>query len=108
LHFSGRVHLEFAEAWGNDRVDCAGWSKRRVIGIWLAVVGASALAAASGYWLFSLRDLDGVLAQAFAAGGLLTMLADTMMPEAFENGGKAVGLLTVLGFAVAFALSQVA
>jgi zinc transporter, ZIP family len=47
-----------------------------------------------------------VLAQAFAAGALLTMLADTMMPEASENGGKAVGLLTVLGFAVAFALSQ--
>ncbi len=86
----------------------AGWSKRRVIGIWLTVAGVSALAAASGYWLFSLRDLDGVLAQAFAAGGLLTMLADTMMPEAFENGGKAVGLLTVLGFAVAFALSQAA
>ncbi len=86
----------------------AGWSKRRIIGIWLAVVGVSALAAASGYLLSSIRSLDGVLAQAFAAGGLLTMLADTMMPEAFENGGKAVGLLTVLGFAVAFALSQLA
>ena len=32
------------------------------------------------------------------------MLADTMMPEAFEQGGKAVGLLTTLGFAVAFAI----
>ncbi len=38
----------------------------------------------------------------------LKMLADTMMPEAFENGGRAVGLLTVLGFAVVFALSQLA
>jgi ZIP family zinc transporter len=46
-----------------------------------------------------------VVAQAFAAGALLTMLADSMVPEAFENGGKAAGLLTVLGFAVAFALS---
>ena len=68
----------------------------------------SAVAAASGYWLFSIRSFDGVFAQAFAAGALLTMLADTMMPEAFETGGRAVGLLTVLGFAVAFALSQVA
>jgi zinc transporter, ZIP family len=84
----------------------AGWSKRRIIGIWLAVVVVAAIAAASGYLLSSLRSLDGVLAQAFAAGALLTMLADTMMPEAFENGGKPVGLLTVLGFAVAFALSQ--
>jgi zinc transporter, ZIP family len=66
----------------------------------------SAVAAASGYVLGSFESFDGVLAQAFAAGALLTMLADTMMPEAFENGGKAAGLLTVLGFAVAFALSQ--
>jgi ZIP family zinc transporter len=33
------------------------------------------------------------------------MLADTMMPEAFEHGGKLVGLMTTLGFATAFALS---
>lgn len=89
-------------------LSAAGWPKRRIIGIWLAVVGVSALAAASGYVLFSIMPLEGVLPQAFAAGGLLTMLADTMMPEAFENGGRAVGLLTVFGFAVAFALSQLA
>jgi ZIP family zinc transporter len=83
-----------------------GWSKQRIVGIWLAVVAVSAVAAAIGYLLFSLRSLDGVLVQAFAAGALLTMLADTMMPEAFEHGGKAVGLITVLGFAVAFTLSQ--
>jgi zinc transporter, ZIP family len=34
------------------------------------------------------------------------MLADTMMPEAFEHGGSLVGLLTVLGFALAFLLSE--
>jgi ZIP family zinc transporter len=34
------------------------------------------------------------------------MLADTMMPEAFQQGGKAVGLLTTLGFALAFAISS--
>jgi ZIP family zinc transporter len=86
----------------------AGWSKQRIIGIWLAVIVVSALAAASGYAIASLRSIDGVLAQSFAAGALLTMLSDTMMPEAFENGGKLVGLLTVLGFAVAFALGQLA
>jgi zinc transporter, ZIP family len=84
----------------------AAWPKRRVIGIWLGVMAVAAVAAAGGYALAAFESFDGVLAQAFAAGALLTMLADTMMPEAFENGGKAVGLLTVLGFAVAFALSQ--
>jgi ZIP family zinc transporter len=86
----------------------AGWPQRRIIGIWLAVTGVSALAAALGYALTSLRSLDNVLAQSFAAGALLTMLSDSMLPEAHENGGNAVGLFTVLGFAVAFALSQLA
>jgi ZIP family zinc transporter len=49
----------------------------------------------------------GVIAfiQAFAAGAILTMLADTMMPEAFEHGGSVVGVVTLLGFALAFLLS---
>ena len=38
-------------------------------------------------------------------GRILTMLADTMMPEAFEHGGKLVGVFTTLGFALAFAIS---
>ena len=42
---------------------------------------------------------------AFAGGAILTMLADTMMPEAFEHGGKLVGLLTTLGFGLSFALT---
>jgi hypothetical protein len=46
---------------------------------------------------------DTVIAtiQAFAAGAILTMLADTMMPEAFENSGKWTGIVTVLGFTLA-------
>jgi ZIP family zinc transporter len=66
----------------------------------------SAVAAAAGYAL--LGDASGnVVAgiEAFAAGAILTMLADTMMPEAFQHGGATVGLVTVLGFALAFYLS---
>ena len=39
------------------------------------------------------------------AGALLTMLADTMIPEAYEFGGPTTGLMTVLGFSVAFGIS---
>jgi hypothetical protein len=39
--------------------------------------------------------------QSFAGGVLLTLLADTMMPESFRYGGKQVGLVTTLGFAFA-------
>ena len=42
--------------------------------------------------------------QTFAGGAILTMLATTMMPEAFEHGGDRVGIVTTLGFAAAFTL----
>ncbi len=86
----------------------AGRSHAYVLGLWGAVAAVSAVAAALGYGL--LGDASpAVIAfiQAFAAGAILTMLADTMMPEAFEDSGSFVGLLTVLGFTLAFLLSTV-
>jgi ZIP family zinc transporter len=43
--------------------------------------------------------------QAFAGGAVLTMLSDSMMPEAFAEGGRDVALLTALGFAIAAVLT---
>ncbi len=84
----------------------AGHSARYVLTLWTAVVGISTLAAALGYELLGGASPSIVAAiQAFAAGAILTMLADTMMPEAFEHGGSVVGLVTVLGFSAAFLLS---
>jgi zinc transporter, ZIP family len=84
----------------------AGWPSRRILGLWAAIAGASGLAAGLGYLVFSQApNLTGAFAQAFAAGAMLTMLADTMMPEAFRFGGRLTGLVTVLGFAVAVGLS---
>lgn len=85
----------------------SGRSTTFVIGVWSAIVVVCAAASALGYGL--LAEVPGgtiALLQAFAAGSVLTMLADTMMPEAFEHGGKSVGLVTALGFAAAFALSM--
>jgi zinc transporter, ZIP family len=84
----------------------AGAPTRHVIRVWTVVVLVSGLAAALGYGL--LQSASGNVVgtiEAFAAGAVLTMLADTMMPEAFEDGGRAVGLVTVLGFALAYLLS---
>ena len=78
----------------------------RIIGLWVAVAVASAIAAALGYGALGAMSAGPVAAaQAFAAGAIITMLADTMFPEAFRNGGPAVGLATALGFATAFLLS---
>lgn len=43
---------------------------------------------------------------ALAAGGIIAMLADTMMPEAFEHGGPGAALATAIGFACVFLLSR--
>ena len=78
-----------------------------VVGVWLAVAVASALAAAIGNAAFaSMSSTPLALAQSFAAGAIITMLADTMFPEAFEQGGNFVGVATALGFAAAFLLSR--
>ena len=84
----------------------AGHSRTWIIGLWGLVAVVSALAAALGYALLgdASPNLVGGI-QAFAAGAILVMLADTMMPEGFQHGGRAVGLVTALGFALAFLLS---
>jgi ZIP family zinc transporter len=67
----------------------------------------SALSAGLGYaFLGSTSPATIAVVQAFAAGAILTMLADTMLPEAFENGGNTTGLVATLGFTTAFLLSH--
>jgi ZIP family zinc transporter len=91
---------------GTINLLAAGHSRKSVIWMWSGVVLTSAVSAAVGYFFVgAIPGTDGRFVQAFAAGALLTMLADAMMPEAFEHGGKAVGLLTVMGFLVAAILS---
>jgi ZIP family zinc transporter len=69
---------------------------------------------ALGLWGAVTLFLDGAsgnvvaFIQSFAAGAVLTMLASTMMPEAYEDGGPVVGVVTTVGFLLAFILSRVA
>jgi ZIP family zinc transporter len=84
-----------------------GRSRAYIIGVWAAVAVACTLAAVAGYALLgglSANWISAVLA--LAAGGILAMLADTMMPEAFEHGGPVVALATAVGFVLAFSLSH--
>ncbi len=92
---------------GSTGLRKAGWSHAQIVGLWSLVALVSATSAAIGY-----VALDGVspnviaFTLAFAGGAVLTMLADTMMPEAFELGGTVVGLVTTFGFGLAFFLHQ--
>ena len=84
----------------------AGWTRVRVFAMWSGVVAVSVIASVVGWRLLESMGTDGgAFATAFAAGAVLVMLADTLMPEAFELGGREAGLLTALGFAVGFGLS---
>lgn len=91
---------------GTRSLMSVGRSQRTVLWMWTALVVISALMAALGFAFVQwLPSADGRYASAFAAGAVLTMLSDVMMPEAFEHGGKIVGLLATLGFLTAAVLS---
>jgi ZIP family zinc transporter len=80
-----------------------------ILGLWGGVTLVSALAALLGYFFLASASGDLVATiQAFAAGAILTMLASTMMPEAYEEGGPVVGLVTAAGFLLSFVLSHLA
>jgi len=87
----------------------SGRSTGYVLGLWAAVAAASTLAAALGYVLLGgVSPAVVAVVQAFAAGAILTMLSDTMVPEAVKHAGSLVGLVTALGFVCAFLLSAAA
>jgi zinc transporter, ZIP family len=84
----------------------SGWSWGGVYGLWTGIVLVSGIAAAVGYQLMSAATPEAfAFVLAFAGGAILSMLATTMMPEAYEYGGRLVGVTTTVGFAAAFAIS---
>jgi ZIP family zinc transporter len=85
----------------------AGRSARYVFGVWGGIALASGIAAAVGY--ATLQGVSpSVLAAitAVAAGAILAMIADTMIPEAFEHTRNETGLVTALGFLAAFSIGH--
>ncbi len=85
----------------------AGRSARYVFGVWIAIALASGLAALLGNLALAGADPDILaLTNAIAAGAILAMIVDTMIPEAFEETHEFAGLITVAGFLAAFALSK--
>ena len=104
--FLSNVPEALSSAAGMKRI---GHSKAYVLILWGVVTLASTIAALLGYLFLAgaPENLVGAV-QAFAAGAILTMLASTMMPEAYEEGGAVVGVVTSVGFLLAFVLSRLA
>lgn len=79
----------------------SGWSRAKVAGMWGVVVLACAVTAWLGYLGGNAIGASGDRAAAIAAGGLLAMLTDSLMPYAMQKGGSQAGVWTVVGFAAA-------
>jgi ZIP family zinc transporter len=84
----------------------AGWSRPKLAILWGAVVLACGVAAALGAGVATaIPGVTGNELAALAAGGLLAMMTDSLMPFAYEHGGDQAGFWTVVGFALAVAPS---
>lgn len=78
-----------------------------IFGVWGGIAVLSGIAALIGYQLFRGLSPQVIAATtAVAAGAILAMLVDTMIPEAFETAHEYAGLITVAGFLVAYLLSK--
>ena len=85
----------------------AGRSVKYIFGIWTGITLISTLASYCGYAVFKNLSPNVIAATiAVAAGAILTMLSDTMMPEAYEHGHNYIGIITVIGFLAAFMLTK--
>jgi len=86
----------------------AGWRRGRVFGMWLVIMVVAGLSAALGHEVLGNESnaLVGAFAQAFAGGALLAMVADTMLPEAYEVEQGFTGSLVAIGFAISLILSS--
>jgi len=85
----------------------AGRSRGYVFGVWGIIAALSSAAALAGYAVFARLSADVIAGTtAVAAGAILSMLADTMMPEAFAEAHDWAGVVTVIGFLSAFILTK--
>jgi len=90
---------------GTTGMKSSGWNKKKIVLLWFIISVVCAFATVAGYALFSgVSEQWLSFIQAFAGGAILLMLANSMIPESYEHGGKLTGIFTVLGFFVSVAM----
>lgn len=93
---------------GTSGMMAGAWKKGRILLLWLLIAVVCAFSSLAGYALLE-NASPAVISfiQTFAAGAILVMLSNTMIPEAHEHGKKLAGIFTVLGFIVALSIAVV-
>ncbi len=90
---------------GTTGMKAGGWKNSKIILLWLFIVVVCAFASLAGFSLFSgASETWLAFIQAFAGGAILMVLANSMIPESYEHGGKVTGLVLVFGFFVSVAM----
>ncbi len=91
---------------GTSGMVAGAWKKGRILLLWLFIALVCAFSSLAGYALLENANPPIIsFIQTFAAGAILVMLSNTMIPEAYEHGGKLAGIFTVLGFTVAISIA---
>lgn len=96
---------------GSTGMKASGWSRMKIQILWLVIALVCAASTVAGFALFRDTSVHWLsFINAFAGGAILMMLANSMIPEAYEHGGKLAGLFTILGFcaSVAMVLMEIA
>jgi zinc transporter, ZIP family len=92
----------------SSEMERSGTERRIILRLWIAVAAICVLSTLVGYAVADTASAElRAVINGFAAGALLVMLIDSLIPEATKQAGRTAGLITTLGFAVAAALSQV-
>jgi len=91
---------------GTSGMVAGAWKSGKILLLWLIIAIVCALASMAGYGLLENASAFTIsFIQTFAAGAILVMLCNTMIPEAYDHGGKLAGIFTVFGFAVAVSVA---
>jgi ZIP family zinc transporter len=84
---------------GTTGMKAGGWKTKKIILLWSVIALVCAVSTVAGFSLFSgVSEHWMSFIQAFAGGAILIVLANSMMPESYEHGGKLAGIFTVIGF----------
>jgi ZIP family zinc transporter len=91
---------------GTSGMVAGAWRRGKILLLWLFIAVICAFSSLAGFSLLGNADPSTIsFIQTFAGGAILVMLTNTMIPEAYEHGGKLAGIFTVLGFAVAVSMA---
>jgi ZIP family zinc transporter len=93
---------------GSAQMRASGRSRRFSIGTWVLAAALLAAAVALGFASFGDASDETIsIPLAFAGGAVIASLADTLMPEAYRDGGPMVALSTVAGFLLSYVLAPI-